>query len=105
MAILNITTYNNFQHYLFWDVLQGVSKIYLVKKSIQKRTSQLEQLPKEDRKEEEEGSREEKGDHFEEEFRLRMELEIEANQDGTHDIMALKDVANREKRLRKKIEK
>jgi hypothetical protein len=27
---LNITTYNNFKDYLFWDVIQSLTKVYLV---------------------------------------------------------------------------
>jgi len=28
---LNVSTYNGFKDLLFWDVLQGITKIYLVK--------------------------------------------------------------------------
>ena len=31
--ILVISTYNNFKHYIFWEVLEGLSKIKLIKKA------------------------------------------------------------------------
>jgi hypothetical protein len=27
---LNIKTYNEFKHYLFWEVLQGLTKMYII---------------------------------------------------------------------------
>ena len=28
---LNISTYNRFSQFLFWDVIEGLSKIYMIK--------------------------------------------------------------------------
>lgn len=34
MEELNITTYNCFQDYLFWDVIEALTKVYMVKMAL-----------------------------------------------------------------------
>ena len=40
-ALLSIHTYNNFKHFWFYDVLHGLTKLYLVRKTIQKRRAAI----------------------------------------------------------------
>lgn len=38
---LNLSTYNGFRELLFWDVLQGLTKIYILKRQLEKEYREL----------------------------------------------------------------
>ena len=38
---LNIKTYNEFKNYLFWEVLQGLTKMYIIHMDIHQTNEQL----------------------------------------------------------------
>jgi len=38
---LNIKTYNEFKNYLFWEVLQGLTKMYIIHMDIHQTNDQL----------------------------------------------------------------
>ena len=41
---LNIKTYNEFKHYLFWEVLQGLTKMYIIHMGVSDTKEQMEAL-------------------------------------------------------------
>ena len=44
IAELNITTYNNFRDVLFWDVIQALSKLYMVQLNVKQKKRHIEML-------------------------------------------------------------
>jgi hypothetical protein len=41
---LNVKTYDEFRNYLFWEVLQGLTKMYIIKMDLLRRIEKAEEI-------------------------------------------------------------
>jgi hypothetical protein len=41
---LNVKTYDSFKYYLFWEVLQGLTKMYIIKMDLLRRIEKAEEI-------------------------------------------------------------
>lgn len=101
---LNIKTYNEFKNYLFWEVLQGLTKMYIIHMDIHQTNDQLQQL--ENRigtdEEQQEGDAEDLNKtEAEKKLQLRLELEFETIDDERKDAMDVEEIKFKEQRMMK----
>lgn len=127
---LNIPTYNNFQHFQFYDVIQALIKVYLVNHEMRKKAAgladddsfrtdssmndegeeeEVEQSPGGRIESEKAGSPPKKRAKRqatlfidqEEKIKLRLEYEFESLDDEKQDIMDVEDIKAKENRIMK----
>lgn len=91
---LNIKTYNEFQNYLFWDVLQGLIKMFIIKMHLSKSMMEDLQTPMDEYKEQE-AFDEGKNEH-DKKVSLRLELEFETIDDERKDAMDVEEIKFKE---------
>eukprot|EP00347_Sterkiella_histriomuscorum_P005312 403357086 len=116
---MHIATYNQFKDYLFWDVLQSLTKILIVKQGAERSklqnnanssaNSSFAQSPNTKRIKSEE---EEKDDSsimyssyqkFERRIQIRLELEFENYDVQRKDVLAVQDIKKKELNIKKNV--
>lgn len=94
---MHIYTYNNFHDYLFWDVLQSLSKILMVRQGYKNQTGSKKPPSKQPEEEEKEANENETEksvfydtyEKFEERVKIRLELEFENIDSQKKDVIAV----------------
>lgn len=116
---LNITTYNSFKEYLFWDVIEALSKVHLVNTDMKSdSTGGLGHMPTDEdiyhtdnnNSVDGEGNTENNspskillknmGFTSEQKTKLRLELEFEKIDDKMHDVMDVEEIRKKQIRIK-----
>lgn len=91
---MNIPTYNNFKYFLFWDVIQALTKKYQIEMELENKVRE---------KEEKKGAQLTDKEIYQMKFLLNLEMEFDHHEDKQKNILALKEVHQEELKLLKKV--
>ena len=95
-------TYDSFRHYLFWEVLQGLTKMYIIKMDLLRRIEKAEEIMMKKKFIENDAGDESEIDYnnpvtlHDQKLQLRLELEFETLDEERMDAMDVEEVKLKE---------
>ena len=103
---LNVKTYDSFRYYLFWEVLQGLTKMYIIKMDLLRRIEKAEEIMMKRNFIENNGGDDDIQVDFnnpvtlnEQKLQLRVELEFETLDEERKDAMDVEEVKMKEQSI------
>lgn len=99
-------TYDSFRYYLFWEVLQGLTKMYIIKMDLLRRIEKAEEIMMKKNFIENDGNDEDShvdfnnpGTLHDQKLQLRIELEFETLDEERKDAMDVEEVKMKEQSI------
>ncbi|CDW88224.1 voltage-gated ion channel superfamily [Stylonychia lemnae] len=101
MEEMSINTYNQFKDYLFWDVLQSLTKILMVKQESDMKAKHKRIISDDQSEKNETEEQMDTYTLFEKRVQIRLELEFEMYDEQKNDVIAVQDIKKREYNVKK----